>query len=87
MATRTEHDPTGASLCDLRERLEALAVAEGAFVVTAADVAVRPVPASGLRFDSRASACEAARLTAAYRRALRRYDPELPRYAVVARRE
>jgi hypothetical protein len=75
------------SLRALRRRIEALAVPDGAFVVVATDEAVRPVPACGLRFDSRATAREAARLTAAYRRALRRYDAGLPRYEVEPRRE
>lgn len=87
MATTADQPPDSASLRSLRRRVEALADPAGAFVVAAADAGVRPVPAAGLRFDSLDAAREAARLAATYRSALRRYDPQLPRYDVVARRD
>lgn len=87
MATVDDGPDRGAPLLSVRRRIEALATDEGAFVVSAVDAFVRPVPASGLRFDSLDAAREAARLTATYRRALRRYDAGLPQYEVEARRE
>ncbi|WP_227132802.1 DUF7552 domain-containing protein [Halorubellus salinus] len=87
MATTADQSPESLSLCSLRSRLEALADSDGAFVVAAADAGVRPVPVAGLRFDSLDAAREAARLAETYRSALRRYDPQLPRYDVVARRD
>lgn len=87
MATATDGLDGRTSLRSLRRRIEALATDDGAFVVAVASAAIRPVPASGLRFGSLDAAREAARLTATYRRALRRYDAALPRYVVEARRE
>jgi hypothetical protein len=87
MAATPDQSPDASSLRSLRRRVDALAAPDGAFVVAAADVGVRPVPATGLRFDSLDDAREAARLTERYRRALRRYDSRLPRYDVVARRD
>jgi hypothetical protein len=87
MAATTNPSSDSPSLCSLRRRVEALATPGGGFVVVAADVGVRPVPAAGLRFDSLGAAREAAALTETYRRALRRYDSQLPRYDAVARRD
>ncbi|WP_323676141.1 hypothetical protein [Halorubellus sp. PRR65] len=87
MAATANSSPGSPSLCSLRRRVEALAAPDGAFVVATVDTGIRPVPAAGLRFDSPGAAREAAALTEAYRRALRRYDSRLPRYDVVARRD
>ncbi|ELZ48019.1 hypothetical protein C463_01991 [Halorubrum californiense DSM 19288] len=77
----------GTTLLDIADHIESLAVDDGEFTLVCARYGDRPVPAAGLRFDSRETARAAARATEQYRDALRRYDPELPFYDVVARQE
>lgn len=74
----------GTTLGDLRRHIESLANPAGEFRLICARTGDRPVPADGLAFDSRASARAAARSTEQYRAALRRYDPQLPVYDVIA---
>lgn len=71
----------------LRTRLEALACDDGEYYLVCGRSGARPVPALGLRFDSRDAARAAAHLTKRYRSVLRRYDSELPRYDVVVCQE
>ncbi|ELZ44506.1 hypothetical protein C464_13455 [Halorubrum coriense DSM 10284] len=77
----------GTTLLDIADHIESLATADGEFSLVCARYGDRPVPAAGLRFDSRETARAAARATEQYRDALRRYDPELPFYDVVVRQE
>jgi len=72
-------------LCPLRRRIEALASERGEYYLVCSRYGDRPVPADGCRFESRAVARRAARLTEEYRSALRRYDPALPQYDIVVR--
>ena len=73
----------GTTLVGIREHIEALADPEGSFLVVCGRTGERPVPASGLRFESRERAREAARATGQYRAALRRYDPRTPHYDLI----
>jgi hypothetical protein len=73
----------GTTLNDIHARIEELASETGEYYLTCARYGDRPVPASNLRFDSRATARVAARATEQYRDALRRYDPRLPHYDIV----
>lgn len=73
----------GTTLDDLRDRIESLADDEGRYYLVCGRYGDRPVPATGLRFESRATARAAARATEQYRQALRRYDPQLPHYDVI----
>lgn len=77
----------GTTLLDIADHIESLADPDGEFSLVCARYGDRPVPAAGLRFDSREAARAAARATEQYRDALRRYDPELPFYDVVVRQE
>ena len=77
----------GTTLLDIADHIESLAADDGEFSLVCARYGDRPVPASGLRFDSRETARAAARATEQYRDALRQYDPELPFYDVVVRQE
>ncbi|OTF03388.1 hypothetical protein [Halorubrum sp. SD612] len=77
----------GTTLREIADHIESLAAADGEFSLVCARYGDRPVPAAGLRFDSRETARAAARATEQYRDALRRYDPELPFYDVVVRQE
>lgn len=77
----------GTTLLDIADHIESLAAADGEFSLVCARYGDRPVPAAGLRFDSRETASAAARATEQYRDALRRYDPGLPFYDVVVRQE
>ncbi len=76
---------TGEKLCPLRRRIEALASERGEYYLVCSRYGDRPVPADGCRFESRAVARRAARLTEEYRSALRQYDPALPQYDIVVR--
>ena len=71
------------TLTDTRDRIEALASADGRYYVTCARTGDRPVPAAGHRFPNRATARTAARLTERYRAVLRRYDPQTPSYNLI----
>ncbi|MFW6000195.1 MAG: DUF7551 domain-containing protein [Halorubrum sp.] len=77
----------GTTLLDIADHIESLASEDGEFSLVCARYGDRPVPAAGLRFDSRETARAAARAAEQYRDALRRYDPELPFYDIVARQE
>lgn len=78
---------TNSSLAELRTRVEALASERGEYYLRCCRLGDRPVPAAGLRFESRPAARVAARATEQYRTVLRRYDPTLPRYDVVVCQE
>jgi hypothetical protein len=73
----------GSDLAEIRSRLEALAVEDGAFVVACARTGERPFPVAGLRFPGRETAGEALDLAESYRETLARYDPLTPRYDLV----
>jgi hypothetical protein len=73
----------GTTLVGIREHIEALADPTGSYYVVCGRTGERPVPASGLRFQSRDRAREAARATGQYRDALRRYDPRTPHYDLI----
>jgi hypothetical protein len=77
----------GTTLNDIRTRIEELASDTGEYALVCARYGDPPVPATGLRFETRASARAAARATEQYRAALRRYDPRLPYHDVVVRQE
>jgi len=68
----------GTTLVDIRDHIETLAGETGEYYLLCARYGDRPVPAAGLRFESRATARAAAQATEQYRAALRRYDPQLP---------
>lgn len=72
MATRD------AELADIREHLEAIAAADGPYVLVCARTGVRPPPVDDLAFASRRTAAQAALGAAEYRERLREYDPRLP---------
>ena len=71
------------TLTGIRERIEALASADGRYYVTCARTGDRPVTAAGHRFPNRATARTAARLTERYRATLRRYDPQTLSYDLI----
>jgi hypothetical protein len=73
----------GTTLVDIRDHIEALASPDGEYYLVCARTGDRPVPAAGLRFETRQTARNAARATEQYRAALREYDPRLPYYDVV----
>ncbi|WP_251342994.1 DUF7552 domain-containing protein [Haloplanus halophilus] len=64
------------ALRETRCRIEALAEG-GRYRVASARTGEEPVPVVGLRYPDRETAARAARLTRAYRAALRRWDPAL----------
>jgi len=76
----TEPEPT---LRSLHDRLDALAVGDGRYIVMCARSGDRPVPVDELRFANRETAVEAARLAHRYRALLRRYDRRLSRHTLV----
>jgi hypothetical protein len=78
---------TGTPLADVRGRIESLASPDGEFYLRCGRTGDRPVPAAGLRFETRAMARRAARATERYRAMLRRYDPRVPHYDVIVHRE
>jgi len=67
----------GRTLSDIRARLDELSVAVGPYRVVSAKTGDGPFPVTGLQFPNRATAAEAATVASAYRRALRRYDPQV----------
>ncbi|MFC5369167.1 DUF7551 domain-containing protein [Salinirubrum litoreum] len=73
----------GPTLIDIREHIDALATEDGQYYVRCGRTGDRPVPAAGHRFSDRATARAAARATAQYRSALRRYDPQVPYYDLI----
>ena len=74
------HDST---LTGIRDRIEALASADGRYYVACARTGDRPVPAAGHQFPDRATARAAARLTERYRATLRRYDSQVSPYDLI----
>ncbi|WP_254544530.1 DUF7551 domain-containing protein [Halomarina pelagica] len=74
----------GSTLREIRRRIEDLSTPTGDFVVRCARTGERPVPLFRRRFPDRATATEAARLGEEYRAELRRYDPRVPWYDLVA---
>lgn len=73
----------GTTLTEIRDHVESLASDDGEYALVCARYGDRPVPAADLRFETRATARAAARATTQYRRALRRYDPQVPHYDIV----
>jgi uncharacterized membrane protein len=73
----------GATLVEIRDRVESLSSDDGDHYVVCGRTGDRPVPVSGLRFDGRATARRAARAAEQYRAALRRYDPQVPWHDLV----
>ncbi|WP_435129903.1 DUF7551 domain-containing protein [Halobaculum sp. D14] len=73
----------GTTLGDIRAHIEMLATPSGEYYLVCGRFGDRPVPADGLRFDSRGTARAAAQATEQYRATLRRYDPHLPYYDVI----
>lgn len=67
----------GQTLADISARLDELAVAVGPYRVVSARSGDGPFPVTGRQFPDRETAAEAATVAAAYRRALRRYDPHV----------
>ena len=74
------HDST---LTGIRDRIEALASADGRHYVACARTGDRPIPAAGHRFPDRGTAHVAAHLTGRYRARLRQYDPQVPPYDLI----
>jgi len=73
----------GVTLVGIRERIDDLADAEGAYYVVCGRTGHRPVPVADKRFGNRAAARRAATAAAEYRAALRRYDPRVPHYDLI----
>lgn len=74
-------DPDAApTLAELRLRIQALATADGEYIVACARTGDVPVPVDGYRFEERATAAEAARYASEYRAQLRQLDPRTPHY-------
>jgi hypothetical protein len=73
----------GTDLNELRAHIERLASETGEYYLVCGRFGDRPVPAAGLRFETRAVARVAARAAEQYRQALRRYDPRLPYYDII----
>lgn len=84
---RGDRGVIGTTLVAISDHIEALADPDGEYSLVCARYGDRPVPAAGLRFESRAAARAAARATEQYRDALRRYDPQVPFYDVIVRQE
>ncbi|UIO98475.1 hypothetical protein Hbl1158_07835 [Halobaculum sp. CBA1158] len=74
----------GTALGDLRRHIESLADPDGDYRLVCARTGERPVPADGLGFPDRPTARAAVRSTEQYRATLRRYDPQVPVYDIVA---
>jgi hypothetical protein len=73
----------GRTLVQIREHIEALASDDGEYSVVCGRTGDRPIPVSGLRFEGRTTARNAARAAQQYRTALRRYDPQVPYYDLI----
>lgn len=73
----------GVTLVGLRERIEDLADADGAYYVVCGRTGHRPVPLADKRFAGRADARRAANTATEYRAALRRYDPNVPHHDLI----
>jgi hypothetical protein len=70
----------GATLRDISRHVDCLAAPGGPYAVVCGRTGSEPHPVSGLRFDDRDTAAEAAEATAEYRATLRQYDPQVPFY-------
>jgi hypothetical protein len=82
-----EGDGTGdveTSMRSARERIDALAVADGDFAVACKDAGVRPEPVADATFPTYDAAERACAAASRYRAALRSLDPSLAEYALVA---
>jgi hypothetical protein len=74
----------GRTLGEIRTHIESLAVGDGAYTVVCSRTGQRPIPVADKRFAGRATATAAAKATQQYRATLRRYDPRLPYYDLIA---
>jgi hypothetical protein len=81
MAREADHD---SPILRARERVEALATEDGAFVVAGTETGVSPPPVSRARFGSYDDAERARDAAERYREAMRDLDPGLERYDLVA---
>ncbi|MFB6250161.1 MAG: hypothetical protein ABEI27_00490 [Halobellus sp.] len=70
----------GSTLLDIRRHIDALAAPRGPYAVVCGRTGAEPSPVTGLRFDDRDTAAEAAEAAAEYRATLRQYDPQVPFY-------
>ncbi|RLM59898.1 hypothetical protein DVK02_02575 [Halobellus sp. Atlit-31R] len=70
----------GTTLRDISRHVDCLAARDGPYTVVCGRTGCEPHPVSGLRFDDRDTAAEAAEATAEYRATLRQYDPQVPFY-------
>lgn len=73
----------GVTLVGIRERIEELAEANGAYYLVCGRTGHRPVPVTDKRFAGRADARRAASAATEYRGVLRRYDPTVPHYDLI----
>lgn len=73
----------GRTLADIRARLDELSVAIGPYRVVSSRTGFGPFPVTGMQFPDRETAAEAATVAAAYRRALRRYDPDVTLHGLI----
>jgi hypothetical protein len=73
----------GTTLAEIREHIQSLSSPDGEHYVVCGRTGDRPVPISGLRFDGRSTARNAARAAEQYRSALRRYDPRVPHHDLI----
>lgn len=65
----------GMTLLEIRNHIHSLASESGEYYVVCGRTGDRPVPVTGNRFRTRATARSAARAAEQYRSELRRYDP------------
>jgi hypothetical protein len=75
----------GGTLRDIRSHVSGFAAPTGTYAVICARTGREPLPLTGMRFDSREDAEQAAEAATNYRSALRRYDPQLPRHEPLVR--
>jgi hypothetical protein len=75
----------GVTLAGLRERIDDLATDTGEYYVACGRTGDRPIPITDKRFRDRTTARRAAAAAEQYRAALRRYDPQVPRYDFIVR--
>ena len=73
------------TLAGLRQRIDDLATDTGAYYVACGRTGDRPIPVTDKRFRDRTTARRAADAAEQYRAALRRYDPQVPRYDFIVR--
>ncbi|MDQ2053154.1 MULTISPECIES: hypothetical protein [Halobellus] len=70
----------GSTLRDISRHVDCLAARDGPYAVVCGRTGCEPHPVSGLRFDDRDTAAEAAEAASEYRATLRQYDPQVPFY-------